>query len=140
MADVEGMALCLVIAAQPDAVSLALQRVMRAPELAGLNADGRGTAELVLAEVLNNVVEHAYACYPGEIELRLIVAPACLHCRIIDSGLPMPEERLPPGGPPDLGGDLPEGGFGWGLIRALTTGLEYRRLAGRNHLQFSLPV
>lgn len=134
------MALCLVIAAQPDAVSLALQRVMGAPQLAVLNADGRGTAELVLAEVLNNVVEHAYARFPGEIELRLTVAPAVLHCQIIDSGLPMPGERLPPGDPPDLGGDLPEGGFGWNLIRTLTTGLEYRRLAGRNHLQFSLPV
>lgn len=134
------MALYLVIAAQTDAVSLALRGLMRAPELAALNADGRGTAELVLAEVLNNVVEHAYARYPGEIELRLTVTPACLHCQIIDSGLPMPEGRLPPGDPPDLGEDLPEGGFGWNLIRTLTTGLEYRRLAGRNHLQFSLPV
>ncbi|MBL4926828.1 ATP-binding protein [Fuscibacter oryzae] len=128
------------IPAQPDAVSLALQRVMRARQLTMLTADGRSTTELVLAEVLNNVVEHAYARYPGEIELRLTVDPACLHCQIIDSGLPMPEERLPAGDPPNLGGDLPEGGFGWNLIRTLTTGLEYHRLAGRNYLQFSLPV
>lgn len=136
----QGRAICLVIAGHPEGVRHALQGLMRLPALTALDEDGRGTTELVLAEALNNIVEHAYATYPGEIELTLTPATGCLQCVIVDSGLPMPGERLPPGDPPALDGDLPEGGFGWNLIRSLTTGLEYRRVANRNHLQFSLPV
>jgi len=36
--------------------------------------------------------------------------------------------------------DLPEGGFGWGLIRALSSGLSYRRMSERNRLAFRIPL
>lgn len=128
------------IVADARAVRTALEVLMRAPALAGLAPDARGTVELVLAEVLNNVVEHAYARYPGEIAVTLTLAADHLHCAVTDSGLPMPDDRLPQGDPPGLGGDLPEGGFGWNLIRTLTTHLSYCRRGGRNHLEFVLPV
>lgn len=64
-----------------------------------------------------------------------------LHCRITDSGAAMPGGRLPPGQFQDLGEtqSLPEGGFGWFLIRTLAQDLDYRRIAGRNLLSFQLP-
>ena len=34
--------------------------------------------------------------------------------------------------------DLPEGGFGWFLIRELTHDLTYRRDGSRNHLSFRM--
>ena len=34
--------------------------------------------------------------------------------------------------------ELPEGGFGWDLIRQLTTGLAYARVEGRNELTFRM--
>lgn len=129
-----------VIPAQPEAVSVALLGLMRSAALARFDADSRSTLELVLAEVLNNVVEHAYAHYPGNIEVTLWPHADGMRGCIVDSGLPMPNGQVPAGDPPDLVGDLPEGGFGWNLIRSLTTGLDYRRVADRNHLQFTLPM
>ena len=39
----------------------ALASMLASPTLCGLNNAARGTAEIVLAEVLNNIVEHTYA-------------------------------------------------------------------------------
>jgi serine/threonine-protein kinase RsbW len=127
----------LVIPGTPLAVRDALRRVFAAPLLRGLDDDARGTAELVLAEVLNNVVEHAYAGAPGEIDLRLGLLPDSLLCMVRDGGRPMPDERLPGGALPVFAADdPPEGGFGWYMIRSLSQDLRYRRAGGRNHLRF----
>ena len=63
-----------------------------------------------------------------------------LLCLISDTGLPMPEGQLPAGVLAPLGdfADLPEGGFGWHLIRSLSKDLSYRREGGRNLLSFRL--
>jgi serine/threonine-protein kinase RsbW len=107
-------------------------------------AETRATLELVLAEVLNNVVEHAYRGRPdGEVELSICLGAEAVTCEVLDRGEAMPDVALPPGHPPDLpeaGGQLPEGGFGWFLIRSLTRGLDYSRSGGRNRLVFALPV
>jgi serine/threonine-protein kinase RsbW len=77
--------------------------------------------ELVLAEVLNNVAEHAYAGGSGPVEVGLAPRPCGIACRIVDSGLAMPNGQLPRGTcHRSTPGDLPEGGFGWHLIRSLT--------------------
>lgn len=108
--------------------------------LRSLPEDGRGTAEIVLAEALNNIVEHAYSSHDGEIEITLHLRQNELVCRISDSGLPMPDEKLPAGllAPLENITDLPEGGFGWHLIRTLSKDLDYRRENGRNLLSFRL--
>lgn len=108
--------------------------------LRSLPEDGRGTAEIVLAEALNNIVEHAYSSHDGEIEITLHLRQNELVCRISDSGLPMPDEKLPAGllAPLENNTDLPEGGFGWHLIRTLSKDLDYRRENGRNLLSFRL--
>lgn len=104
---------------------------------------GDGTrinAEIVLAEVLNNIVEHAYAQISGDIDLALDMRQGQLHCQITDTGHPMPDFTLPEGAFQDLGAieTLPEGGFGWFLIRNLTEELEYRHIGGMNQLSFTL--
>ena len=108
----------------------------------GLPDDGAdlGMVELVLAEVLNNVVEHAYAGGHGKIELTIQLTSTDLSCAIVDEGDPMPDGTLPAG---DLDAafatdGLPEGGFGWHLIRSLSQDLRYDRYKGRNHLSFRL--
>ncbi len=100
-----------------------------------------GTAmqvELVLAEVLNNVAEHAYdpAC-PGWIGLSVEVGGGRADVRIHDQGAPMPA-GCPPGGALPDPFSLPEGGFGWYLIRELTERLDYARQEGLNRLAFSV--
>jgi serine/threonine-protein kinase RsbW len=124
----------------PEQVSQVLQDVFASPPLADLAQDIRGTAEIVLAEVFNNIVEHAYAERGGNITLRLGWQDGALLCQVSDTGAPMPGLCLPAGKfqPLDDLADLPEGGFGWYLIRSLTEELSYRRSNGINRLSFQL--
>lgn len=122
------------------AVRDGLAQLFAMPPLCDLSADGRGTAEIVLAEALNNIVEHAYAHHSGHIEVALSLSPPDLLFQIADRGLPLPDSCLPAGilTPLDQMDELPEGGFGWFLIRTLARDLDYRRDAGRNLLSFRL--
>ena len=108
-----------------------------------LSVDDLGSVEVVLGEVLNNIVEHAYgpeadglvlmSCMPNGHVLRFCVE---------DEGVAFPQERLPTGELPSFDGPLetlPEGGFGWYLVRHLAVDLDYRRKGTRNVLAFSIP-
>lgn len=129
-----------VFQAEPFAIRAALQGLFAGPFLAAVDGDTRAVAELVLAEVLNNVAEHAYAGRGGPVSLRVRLDAGGVAFRVADGGAPMPHGRLPHGAAdgPDPA-SLPQGGFGWPLIRTLTHGLRYRRAAGRNVLVFSVP-
>ncbi len=119
-----------------------LRDLMLCPLVHDLSADCLGTTELVLAEALNNVVEHAYARYSGQIEVEVRRDPDQLRFHIADKGLPMPGAEPPVGDLPPVGAleDLPEGGFGWFLIRSLSQNLAYRREGERNLLSFDVLV
>jgi serine/threonine-protein kinase RsbW len=134
----------LVFLASPVSIRENLAHLMQARPLSDLSDDSRGSAELVLAEVLNNVAEHAYPEGQGPVSISLVRAAAGISCLIVDQGAPMPGGALPPGVPPpapDLAlDDLPEGGFGWLLIRSLTHDLAYLRTGGCNRLSFTLPT
>ena len=127
----------IVIPSDPMAVRQGLKALFQSLLLRQLDEADRGKAEIVLAEALNNIVEHAYADGAGEIELTICVNRQGLDCRIIDHGAPMPHQELPSGtlAAPE---DLPEGGFGWHLIRTLSEDLRYARIAGQNQLTFRL--
>lgn len=101
-------------------------------------------AETVLAEVLNNVVEHAYAgTVSGPIELRMQHVAGRLKIDVRDYGKPMPGGDLPGGALPadDFVEDAPpEGGFGWFLIRAFARNIAYERADDQNRLTFDVPL
>ncbi len=122
------------------AVRRALSGLLRDDCFGSLPDDQRGMAELLLAEVLNNVVEHAYADSTGEIEVTVARYGGSLVFRVVDHGAELPGHVLTPGQSGDHGplGDLPEGGFGWPLIRALARDVNYRRQEGCNELSFRL--
>lgn len=106
-----------------------------------LSEDLVATIQIVLAEVLNNVCEHAYAGQGGPVYLRALVESGRLAVIIRDRGVPLPPNLIladdPDGFDPD---NLPEGGFGWHLIRTLATELSHDRLARWNEMKivFSL--
>ncbi|MFM2389576.1 MAG: hypothetical protein RLZZ437_1131 [Pseudomonadota bacterium] len=123
------------------AVREALAALMDGPVLSDVSDEAKSMAELVLAEAMNNIVEHAYAgttC--GEITLTLWQSEGEVACRITDRGTAMPDETLPAGvlAQHEDGAELPEGGFGWYLIRTLSRDLRYARLGSLNELTFVL--
>jgi len=105
-----------------------------------------GTVEIVLAEALNNIVKHAYGgAEAGEIGLYTVLGSAGLTCTLSDRGAAMSSPHLPAGRLPDTGAGaeaLPEGGFGWFLIRSLTHDVQYAREQGTNRLtlRFDIPT
>lgn len=132
----------ITIPGDPLAVRDGLHALFDTMMLRALPEDDRGTAEIVLAEALNNIVEHAYARHHGDIEISMQLSASQLHFRITDTGLPMPEGVLPAGKlkPFAADDDLPEGGFGWFLIRTLSRDLKYCRDGANNLLSFRLDM
>lgn len=135
-----------VLSARPDSVRGALMDVRR--RFAGeVSDDTLGRLELVLAEVMNNVAEHAATEAGGtvrrtlpQIHLCIVRHESGLACAITDNGISVPADCLLPRDLPrnDVP-DLPEGGFGWYLIQDLTQALCYYREQQRNFLAFSVP-
>lgn len=133
----------LVFLATPALIRDNLAKLMALPPLSDLPDDSRGSAEMVLAEVLNNIAEHAYDAGQGPVTATLERTAAGIACLIVDQGVAMPGGKLPDNELPQIAGlslgDLPEGGFGWPLIRSLTRDLTYLRTDGCNRLSFILP-
>jgi len=125
------------IASVPTQVSAAVTCVADWLTQEGIAGECIGDFTLVLAEALNNVIEHAYGSRPdGAIEIRAVMRPTTLSVQIIDEGTPFD-------GPPDAVmvepdaqdvSDLPEGGYGWFLINSLTEDIHFAHDDGRNKL------
>ncbi len=127
-----------------DNVRLAIDKAMLTLGPLELTDEEASSIQIVLAEALNNVVEHAYpANEPGEVKLVLRHGRAGLLIEIRDTGKPMPNGRTPLGTHPSESQPqepLPEGGFGWFLIRQLARDLVYDRENGENFLIFRMTV
>ncbi|MBU2957327.1 ATP-binding protein [Paracoccus sp. 1_MG-2023] len=129
-----------VLRASPELVRDTLQDI-RSRFREDVDEDALGRLELVLAEVMNNVAEHAPSVVIGRlpvIHLCVVRHVGGLACALTDDGSSLPAECLAPRNLP-LATDMPEGGFGWYLIQDLTQALCYYREGGRNYLAFSVP-
>jgi len=116
-------------------VIAAVTKRLRALDLGGVKVDD---VQIALAEAVNNVVEHAYVDRePGNVSIQCRLKGNHLEIRICDTGAALPQEKLPPGLAADVSvakADLPEGGFGWFLIRELTSDIRYDRCGPTNYL------
>ena len=132
----------LTFAADQLSVRTALADIRKALEHAVLNDALIGRVESALAELFNNIVEHAYADEgSGALLCTVAKTQAGVVVDVIDHGKAMPGRTLPDGDLPDLNVDyleLPEGGFGWFIIKSQTDGLSYERRDQENytHLVF----
>lgn len=104
------------------------------------SADAAEMLRLCLAEALNNIVEHAYDGAEGRpIYAHVNLSPKAYEVTLIDEGKPMPGGIVPDGEGPsfdeDALEDLPEGGFGWMLIRSEMDNIAYERRDGCNVLR-----
>lgn len=125
-------------------VRQALRRLRDALARMKLSVENAETAELVVGEVLNNIVEHAYGSdRNGPIKVECNRARAALRFRITDGGRAYEGLQLPAGDPPIVElprEELPEGGFGWFLVHSLASGLRYARNDDANILKFSIDL
>ena len=130
--------------ARDTAVGPALDRIGDELKDAGLRLGDRDTVRIVLAEVFNNIVEHAYAGRAaGKIVAHVEPSEDGVLCTVRDTGIPMPPgplpgEAFPTVDPLDVDG-LPEGDFGWAMVRHLTRDLVYERQGAENFLCFTIP-
>jgi serine/threonine-protein kinase RsbW len=132
-------------AANGGAVRAALLDVDAQLAASGASGDLRARAQIALAEACNNIVEHAYAPdRPADALITLDISgdPAGLQITLRDRGRampdgPLPGRDLPPVDPADPA-TLPEGGFGWALLRAMSRSLSVSRQNGQNILRFRL--
>jgi len=134
----------IILPARENAVRRGLKSIKSGLGPIGFSSDELASLELVLAEILNNIVEHAYrGNEAGIIEIQLSQTTAGLWCTVIDTGAMMPNGEPPLGMQCDLNcdvADLPEGGFGWFLIRELAHDLEYTHEEGQNRLSFRMSI
>lgn len=134
----------LAIRLESSAISVRAALARTRTGLAGLalGCEAAGSVELVLAEVMNNICEHAYRHAPdGIIELSVWTEGEMLAFETRDYGVPMPDGRMPAGRPIPVNcaiEDMPEGGFGWNVIRQLTADLAYARVGEFNRLTFRM--
>jgi serine/threonine-protein kinase RsbW len=110
-----------------------------------LDIEEIGTIELVMAEALNNIVEHAYPepDNDGPIAIGCTHRHDGLHMTILDQGNPMPDGQAPIGMMQDVdvdAMDMPEGGFGWFLIQNLAKDVRYVRVDDQNRLELRLAL
>jgi len=133
----------------PLAVRDMLARLMTGIAGWPLSAQALQHVELVAAEALNNVIEHACNGQP-DISVRATahLDPPSLCLEVVDHGAPMPDFVLPKqarsratrshlGMPRQA---LPEGGWGWMLIRDLTEAVRYERHRDGNHLHIRMSI
>jgi serine/threonine-protein kinase RsbW len=93
--------------------------------------------QIVMAEALNNVIEHGFASdNSGHIGIDIEVANGSIVAEISDNGKEFtpPEANQTPLQDNDDFDHLPEGGFGWILIREITTSYTFHRIANENRL------
>lgn len=115
------------------AVRDALIQLERGAVLGPLTGESRSVILLVLAEVMNNIAEHAYRGEGGEGSVCLWRKDGAVMARIVDRGLPAP--AIPAATDTPNPTDLPEGGFGLPLIRVLVRELAQSRRCGCNVMQ-----
>lgn len=122
----------------PIEVRRALTALRRSLTQAAFDPCDISNAEIVLAEVLNNVVEHSYGGTSGPVELQVWLDRDGARFLVADAGTPLPGGRPPPahaGVPCAEPAALPEGGFGWQLIRGLAEEIDYVSYPERNRLR-----
>lgn len=100
-------------------------------------------AEIVLAEVLNNLVEHGQGPAAGDIHLCARLDGDQLYCEIHDKGpaFAPPVRRVDMADHSSTPIDtLPEGGFGLFLIQSLCEEIDYQSECGCNRLSLKIPL
>jgi serine/threonine-protein kinase RsbW len=128
----------------PETVHSVVQRVSDDLGALNLTDDHRADFKILLVEVINNIIEHGYQRENRKpIELSLTRDGRSLKFVFVDFGLPMPFGKIQSDNldPATYARDqLPEGGFGWQIIRQLAHDIHYQRKGRVNSLSLKLGI
>ncbi|SHH43263.1 ATP-binding protein [Cognatishimia maritima] len=122
----------------------AVMAIIAELQSSGFRDDEISDAEIVLGELLSNIVKHAHLGRANGwffIQVRYSDDALLVECH--DNGSAMPQRRVPDGRFPNTARPtnmLPEGGWGWCLIRALSNDICYERSANENVTRLVLPI
>ncbi|MFS4581856.1 ATP-binding protein [Phaeobacter sp. C3_T13_0] len=134
---------CTFTATELDART-GVQDVVARLRTMGIHDSRVDEVQIALTEAVNNVVEHAYAGMDiGDVRIRCNLHPGQLWISIGDGGAPFENNELPAGTAHDLTVEidqLPEGGFGWLLIRELASDVQYERDDTGNNLSLCFEI
>ncbi len=139
----EKIALSLEIVPTALCVRSALGRIDNWLTSYGLEKECRGNAQLVIAEVLNNIVEHGNLRPEQVIQTTVSLNYAGITCSVRDEA---PEfhvleaSRRVDAEPCAASIQLAEGGYGVFLIQTLAQGFRYLDVDHGNHLEFLIPL
>ncbi len=127
----------------PEAVRDGLATCMHKLGPLNLGPEKLSVVEIVMAETLNNIVEHAFCgqSVPRLVRLSCTHDGSFLSLAFKDSGSALPDHTLPRPKQFEAFDDLqnlPEGGFGWGLIHDLTDDVSYKRVGRFNSLTLKI--
>lgn len=93
--------------------------------------------QIVVSEALNNIIEHGFSGEnSGTINIAIKVFDNKIVVELMDDGeifTPPSTSEAPLIGQADLK-DLPEGGFGWFLIKEITSSFDFQRHSHTNKL------
>ncbi len=113
--------------------------------LAGFRGDqaDRSSTQVVMAEVLNNIVEHGSLGPNQNIRSSISVMSNGIECSVIDEA-PVYRALANLSGEPSLTCEasiqLAEGGYGVFLIQSLVVDIRYIEVERGNHLEFRIPL
>lgn len=93
--------------------------------------------QIVLGEALNNIIEHGFEREgTGIISVEISLSDSGIVVSLCDDGIAFtpPKVAALPLRDQDDFSNLPEGGFGWFLIKEITSSTEYNRISNKNYL------
>ena len=130
--------------ARQESVVRALEKLRRVPWRIDAGPDLMSSLQIVLSEALNNIIEHSCSGLTDSwFRLSCDFDGDAVSVVIEDDGRPMPGAALPEGLAPSLSvptDELPEGGFGWFLIRSICSNVRYSRKNSINRLELELKL
>jgi len=131
-----GQPQCLSVPGQFERLVQIAEFVTQAAREAGLTDDDAFHVEMAVDEACSNIIEHAYADHPGDIDLTCTSsAPGALEISIHDSGRSFNPDGVaaPPLSIPADVDDLSEGGLGLYFMRKLMDEVRFEMVAGHGN-------
>lgn len=143
LAEVEGHSFCTRLPTTTEAVRQAVLDTRGWLDTLDLLQDDLCSLEIMLAEALNNIVEHSNAPEGALIDLNVEVGQRRAICWIRDFGTPCDVLTKPIAAVAPESAKialLPEGGFGVALIQSIASEIEYLPVERGNFLVLTMPL